>query len=180
MFTAYSISSFHKINVSSSVFSLRAWVLWRSVCSPWWTATTCLPPSLSWRTKTLWCGSSAGLTSTPSSPCSSTWCCRSSSPSSLTPTRPSRYLKSSYVMKASSVTENSICHSIPFAVWVVTSGISCYEHIRKLICSCIDAFCKQILGSFKATSKPFNVTKCVGTEMLWGPLLTCFFHVVLS
>lgn len=78
--------------VSSSMCpSSRAWVAWRSASSPWWTVTTCSLPSPSWRTKTRWCGSLAGLTSTPSSPCSFTWCCRSSSPSSRTPMRPSRY-----------------------------------------------------------------------------------------
>lgn len=94
--------------------SSRVWVWWQNVCSLCWTVTTCSPPSLSWRTKTRWCGSSAGPTSTPSSPSSSTWCCRSSSPSSRIPTRPSRY---------------RLIHLIWSGLWMMCDG---YIHFRQL------------------------------------------------
>lgn len=80
----------------SLLSSSRSWLVSRSACSPCWMVTTCSLPSPNWRKRTIWCGSSAGLTSTPSSQCSSTWCCRSSSPSSPTPMKLSRCVKSSY------------------------------------------------------------------------------------
>lgn len=55
------------------------------------TGMTCMPPFWCWGKMATWCGSSADSTSTLSSPCSSTWCSASSSLSSLTPMRPSRF-----------------------------------------------------------------------------------------
>lgn len=97
-------STAEEILSNNNLFILRlssssSWAVWPSVCSRSSTATTCSPPSPSWRTRTLWCGSSVGLTSTLSSHCSSTWCCRSSSPSSPTRMKPSRCLKSHTIKK---------------------------------------------------------------------------------
>lgn len=90
-------------------FTLSSWHFWRrpddcflssssdrcpwcpSASSPSLTATTCLWRSPRCRRPARWCGCSARCTCTPSSPSSYTWCCLCSLPSSLEPTRPSRY-----------------------------------------------------------------------------------------
>lgn len=71
--------------------SLKVWVVWQSVSSPWSTGTTCSLHLRRLSKRTQWCGCSAELISTRSSRSSSTWCSVSSSPSSQTLTRPSRY-----------------------------------------------------------------------------------------
>lgn len=72
-------------------FSLKALVVWQSVSSLWSTGTICFQRSLSSSRRTQWCGCSAELISIRSYLSSFTWCSVSSSPSSQTHTRPSRY-----------------------------------------------------------------------------------------
>lgn len=72
--------------------SFGRWTRCRSACSPSSTGTTCSPPLRTWTRRAALFGFSAGSTSTPSYPSSSTWSSAFSSPSSPTPTPPSRWL----------------------------------------------------------------------------------------